>query len=63
MNNQCTHEEFMVKLNQKYPDRDWELLERYTHNLTPVKGREYDGEENIANWHGDDELELLSRDH
>ena len=43
MNNQCTHEEFMVKLNQKYPDRDWELLERYTHNLTPVKVRDKHG--------------------
>jgi hypothetical protein len=43
MNNQCTHEEFVVKLDQKSPDRDWELLDRYTHNLTPIKVRDKHG--------------------
>src|SRR5688572_26126010 len=36
-----THSQFIEKLEEKYPDREYEVLETYEHNKTPilVKGK------------------------
>lgn len=31
-----THEEFIQKLNEKHPDRDWKVLGEYEHNQKPI---------------------------
>lgn len=42
--NQRTHEEFIKKLNEVHPNREWSVIGRYEHNMIPILLRDKYGD-------------------